>query len=320
MADLYNLQLDDGLLEEQGQRGEEEEQQQHLPQDSQQIAGEEGEEEERERLDLPPALEEAEERKRQQHHRRAADESGRTPDFDDRVDLEDVVGGPVVRPQVSGADADDEEEDEIASAAYAKLKDIWTQELDSPELLPYDEETIRTLTEALKRQEERIDDILTYGGAGGGGSALASANLDALAVNLLRVDADRVKFVICSLLRERLRKIEEHPLHMRQFVDRMSDAEVEYLRGYGSLLERHLHRTVLDHFPQDAWKKLDAPEMIDEPDLDTYVFVKSTEDVEIDNGTPDHPDYQRHVKGTCLIVRYSKIRDLFVERKVKLLM
>ena len=319
MADLYNLQLDDGLLEEQEgpQEGEDEQQQvqqeqrQHLQQDSQNSDDEEGG---RERLELPAALEEAEERRRNKRQHHGGDGRGRTPadDADERFDLEDVVGR--LQPQVSS-----EDDVVVGAATYSKLKTLWTQELDSPELLPYDEETIQSLTEALKRQEERIDDLQTYGSTGEASTG-NSANLDALAVNLMRVDADRVKFVICSLLRERLRKLEEHPLYMRQFVDRMSDGEVEYLKGYGSLLESHLHRTVLDHFPQDAWKKLDSPEMIDEPDLDTYVFIKTKDDVAIDNGTPDNPDFQQHDKGTCLIVRYSRIRDLFVQGKVQLLM
>ena len=86
------------------------------------------------------------------------------------------------------------------------------------------------------------------------------------------------------------------------------------------LLERHLHRTVLDHFPQDAWKKLDAPEMIDKPNLETYVFVKALDDVAIDNGTKDVPDIQHHEGGTCLIVRYSRVRDLFLQDKLELLL
>lgn len=85
-------------------------------------------------------------------------------------------------------------------------------------------------------------------------------------------------------------------------------------------MESHLNRTVLDHFPQDVWKKLDAPEMIDEPDLDTYVFCKVKDDVAIDNGTVDRPNLQQHSEGTCLIVRYNKIRELLLEERVELLM
>jgi DNA replication complex GINS protein SLD5 C-terminus len=111
------------------------------------------------------------------------------------------------------------------------------------------------------------------------------------------------------------------------------------LRTYLKLLEGHLHKTVLDHFPpQQVWKTLDAPEMIDEPDLSTYVFCRSKEDVTIADGDGDgdraHPiryddtdDFDRDAAasyraaaGVCLIVRYSRVRNLFLQGKIELLM
>jgi hypothetical protein len=96
--------------------------------------------------------------------------------------------------------------------------------------------------------------------------------------------------------------------------------QAEYLKEYGALLERHLNRTVLEHFPQQAWKKLDEPEMIDEPDLGAYVFIKTKENVAFDNGTADNPDLQQFAEGTCLIVRYNRIRELFLNNQVEFLM
>ena len=91
-----------------------------------------------------------------------------------------------------------------------------------------------------------------------------------------------------------------------------------FLKEYGTLLEGHLRATVLDHFPQDVFKQLDEPEMIDEPDLETYIFIRCKEDVLIDNATDNtQPDW--HEKGTVLIVRYSRIRELLLENKVELL-
>lgn len=83
-------------------------------------------------------------------------------------------------------------------------------------------------------------------------------------------------------------------------------------------------RTVLDHLPQDVWKNLDEPGMIDEPDLETYVFIKTKENVSIlvgnDDDGDDEPMLQQHEAGSCLIVRYNLIRDLFMDDKVELLM
>lgn len=106
-------------------------------------------------------------------------------------------------------------------------------------------------------------------------------------------------------------------LHVYLFA--ISRGKVDFLKGYGQLLESHLRKTVLDHIAKDAYKNLDEPEMIDSPDLDQYVFVKVKETAEIDSGTEDEPMPQQHPAGTTLITRYSKIRDLFAQGKVELL-
>jgi DNA replication complex GINS protein SLD5 C-terminus len=104
------------------------------------------------------------------------------------------------------------------------------------------------------------------------------------------------------------------------------------LKEYTSLLDSHLHKTVLDHFPQDVWKRLDEPEMIDEPELTSYVFVRTKEEVTIginrddfnenedDNSvTNRHSHATVHDKGSCLIVLYSTVRNLFLQDKIELL-
>ena len=111
-----------------------------------------------------------------------------------------------------------------------------------------------------------------------------------------------------------------------------------YLRQYGELLEKHYRRTVLDHLPKEAWKKLDEPDMIDSPDLEQFVFCRVVDTVSIDvsgeskvlNRDLDEEDddeddnfgdnIQEHAAGSYLIVMYKQIRDLVLEGKVELLM
>jgi hypothetical protein len=100
---------------------------------------------------------------------------------------------------------------------YDKLKRMWAQELCSPELLQYDAETIDTLLADLRLQEERMD---VWEGTG-------NKNTDALMVRLLNIDAERVRYLLCNLFKQRLHKIEAYPLHnMRENVKRMSTNEV----------------------------------------------------------------------------------------------
>jgi len=140
-------------------------------------------EEDRERVELPDAFSQKD----------SAPET-----TDERVDLEDFAA-----------------HESLQDLPYTKLQRMWTQELNSPELLPYDEETIQTLIEAVQQQEERSDDIDT-----------GNANMDALLGSILKIDAERVKFLVSDLLKTRLKKIEAHPLHMREHIDRMSENEV----------------------------------------------------------------------------------------------
>ena len=112
--------------------------------------------------------------------------------------------------------------------------------------------------------------------------------------------------------------------------------KVSYLRQYGELLEKHYKRTVLNHLPKEAWKKLDEPEMIDSPALEQFVFCRVVENVQIDvsgetkildreyEQDDEDEDYgdniQEHAAGSYLIVMYKLIRDLVLEGKVELLM
>lgn len=91
----------------------------------------------------------------------------------------------------------------------------------------------------------------------------------------------------------------------------LASFQVNFLREYGAAVERHLQTTVTDHFPQDVWKQLDADDMIDEPDLEAFVFVKCSDDIEIGD--------QYHTKGTCIIVRYERIREFCLTGQVELL-
>ncbi|GKY93076.1 hypothetical protein MPSEU_000275900 [Mayamaea pseudoterrestris] len=273
MADLHHL-LDE-VLEPQQQDEQPDEQ------------AEDWNEEDREQLTLPAALVEAERRKLND-----------TPDATDeeRLDLGDVTGFTDLK----------------GDTIYSKLQSLWTQELCSPEILPFDNDTVQALLEALETQEERMEELQTQGSS-------ENVHLDALMTRILKIDAERAKFLLSGLLKQRLGKLEEYPLHMREHLDRLSDLEKAYLKEYGTMLERHLRKTVLDHFPQEVFKQLDEPEMIDEPDLETYIFVRCKEDVLVDNATDNTPP-DWHVKGTVLIVRYSRIRDLYLENKVELLM
>lgn len=103
----------------------------------------------------------------------------------------------------------------LAELPYTKLKTWWQQERQSPELLPYNEELLQGLIRSVEERLEMENAELS-----------SNPNLQALFASLVRMDTERVQYVVTDLLRTRLEKIEKHPLYMRRMADRMSVAEV----------------------------------------------------------------------------------------------
>lgn len=183
---------------------------------------------------------------------------------------------------------------------YDRLHHLWLQERHCPELLEYDEEMVSTLVDEFDERQEGIDQLLE-----------STEAVELLIANVAQQDLDRAKFVLSDWLTQRLHKIEAHPLHMRDKLSHMSDKEIEYLQGYGALMEHHLKATVLDAIPQ-AWQALDEPNMIDKPDYDGYHFWLVNETI-VDR------DEIEHEEKSCIVARYSDMRENMRERKVELL-
>ena len=238
----------------------------------------------------------------------------------------------------------DVEDDIKEDDDYSTLKRLWSQEVHCPELLPHDNEHISLFMELLESQEDSIEQLQAKS------SSSSDTNMASLVASIYKMDAARVRFMMTDLGRTRLNKIEKYALHMRDHLEVMSEPEVcvcmcfctcrfliktvltfmypqiNYLKQYGSLLDRHFSRTVLDHLPKEMWRVLDEPEMIDRPNLDQFVFCRIKETVEIDNFDPlgqeeqDDLNIQEHVVGSCLIARYSAIQDLMFQGKIELVM
>eukprot|EP00970_Alexandrium_tamarense_P001200 scaffold128_cov198-Alexandrium_tamarense.AAC.23 len=235
---------------------------------------------------------------------------------------------------------DGDGEGRIPDQEYEQLKSLWYQELASPELLYADAEIVSLHVDVLEGQEETIDDLLLRSKhqhnprqqKDGG----ASGELASLVAQITKMDLDRTRFMLVDLARTRMAKIENHALHNRTLVDRMTAEELEYLKQYGALQEKHFNRTVLDHLPRE-WNQLDNPEMIDSPNLEEFVFCRVLETVQIDvsgdgsdgsgGGFMSQEDedgfgetVQEHQAGACLIVMYKTIREFVLEGKIELLM
>ena len=115
------------------------------------------------------------------------------------------------------------------------------------------------------------------------------------------------------------------------YIHTTQSSQTNYLQQYSALLRKHHHRTVLQHLPKEAWKKLDEPEMIDGPNLERFVFCRVLEPIVIDLRRENNNDenneeedlidsIQEHGEGACLIVMYETVREFVLDGKVELLM
>lgn len=255
---------------------------------------------------------------------------------DERRDDDDNSSSNVL---IAKADENDGNDSRKINPEYEQLKGLWTSELACPELLPHDADTVLNVEE-LTKQEDVIEDLLQLSkeqrqSSREGG---ASGEIASLVAQISKMDLDRTRFMLVDLARTRMAKIENHALHNRTLLDRMTEEERSYLRQYGELLEKHYRRTVLNQLPKEAWKKLDESEMIDSPDLEQFVFCHVLKTVQIDvtgepnplkkessvNEEDDESEYvenvQEHRAGSYLITMYKSVRELVFEGKVELVM
>ena len=94
-----------------------------------------------------------------------------------------------------------------------------------------------------------------------------------------------------------------------------------------------MKRSVTDHLPKEAWKKLDEPEMIVRPNLNSFVFCRVLDeegvsldnnmglDVELDSTQDSESEmYQHFQEGSQIFARYAVVRDLILKGQVELMM
>ena len=116
-------------------------------------------------------------------------------------------------------------EKQLQNLPYTHLYQAWTQERQAPELLPYPYETIQHIREGLIRyenytfqdqqQQQQPGDVNHHGRRRG---RHTNENLNALMESLLRIDAERVKFLLSDLLKRRIQKITLHPQYYTKLV------------------------------------------------------------------------------------------------------
>lgn len=210
---------------------------------------------------------------------------------------------------------DDDEEAMTAPEVLQKLEEAWLNEKFSPELLPVKSNLVECMLAQINAMETNIE----------------NAKKADLRVSIHRMEIDRIRFVVSSYLRHRLAKIEKFTSHVleeevkRRDTDAplLSDAELEFAKGYEANMINHLETTVMKKMPGPANSTYNKKEMAGRPALDSYVFLRvneTTENVLVEEATVDVGEEILDLeKGDQHIMMYKPISNLVESGAVSLI-
>jgi GINS complex subunit 4 len=149
---------------------------------------------------------------------------------------------------------------------------------------------------------------------------------------ILQTEVERWKFLIRSLLRARISKIDKHALHYLStpaLLERLSETEVAYATRRQQLLHGHYLSSFLGSFPQQLRNLNDTAggiSMIGGPDEEGGVFVRGLgsreiggEGVVIVRGRGRDGDGEVEVgRGEIVVTRWSDVRELVEKGEMEL--
>eukprot|EP00928_Gymnodinium_smaydae_P097039 TRINITY_DN8699_c0_g1_i1.p2 TRINITY_DN8699_c0_g1~~TRINITY_DN8699_c0_g1_i1.p2 ORF type:complete len:234 (-),score=74.32 TRINITY_DN8699_c0_g1_i1:192-893(-) len=205
-------------------------------------------------------------------------------------------------------------EEELINKDVPTLYKRWQNEKYAPELLPFDKQVVDNISEVVEFVNDLLEDERTD-------NDLDPNDVD----HLLRgYDLERVRYVLRDYLRIRLWKITQWPQHYSEPTNLvfLSDPEKAFLREYVELKTNFFDHRLLCAFP--ASKKglddrLDLLDMIRRPDLDKFVYIRVTGDVDpidvpptLSQGTPATQEPLQLQDGQKYLLRYSIVRKFLL--------
>lgn len=193
------------------------------------------------------------------------------------------------------------------------LKQALLNERNAPEILEYKSELVERIESQLDNQEALIEDL--------------EADVDKSAIRFIFLhEKDRLKFLLKSYLRTRMRKIEryvEHILDTDELHARLAPHEGAYAQEYFVMIGKHLKEAVLEHLPESFQSLVkesansETKDTIPTPDFDVHVFCRVLEDcghipIDSQGSTVDME------KDDVYIIRYRPIANLLYQNQVEL--
>lgn len=195
-----------------------------------------------------------------------------------------------------------EEEAITASEVLMQLEKAWTNEMLAPELLEAKPELVACMMEQLSEMEENIRRVKK-------GDFVAS---------LHQLEIERIRFVVASYLRTRLKKIETHYVILLEKSQKLlSVDELAYAKEYARNIEKLFDGLALRRMPSNL-RNLDGDKLAVMPNDDAYVFFRVLRRCnEVAAEEDEVPvDLER---GSQHIMRYRPVASLLADNSILLL-
>ncbi|KAF3911877.1 hypothetical protein AA313_de0209886 [Arthrobotrys entomopaga] len=199
------------------------------------------------------------------------------------------------------------------SKDYEDLLKWWINERAAPEILQYQDDLVERIMNRVRRQIETIED--------------QTGNLDPRAnfqLIIIQTELERVKFLIRSYLRTRIAKIDKHALHILStptLRHLLSPSEQTYLKTHQALLNELYLSSFLKNFPENLRRLDDSAggiSMVEEPDLDSAVFLRVVRDVDIEIAWEGGETVPMRA-GDVYVIRYSAVKEAVKKGDVELI-
>lgn len=187
------------------------------------------------------------------------------------------------------------------------LQNTWLNEKFAPELLPQQTDMLDLMLGQISHMEENIN------------------QLDKNDFHYIahQMELERIKYIITSYLRCRLKKIETFTRCILNEDDqrapnkkRLSDEERRYADQHMALLKKHFHHVAIQHMPQNLQEE-SAREIVT-PNLMSHIFLRANESVAsvIVGLNDEEVDLDT---GSLHIMPYKLAADLVLDGKVQLI-
>ncbi|CAI5725608.1 unnamed protein product [Peronospora farinosa] len=149
-----------------------------------------------------------------------------------------------------------------------RMRVIWVNELNAPEILQYNEEMVSEMLEQIQNQQEYVDSVNE--------DRKQLVDEKSFVNKLYQMEIDRLRYMVSSYLRTRLHKIEKFAIHIlgdAMLVQRLSMKERNFAQQFVTLYESHMNDLVLSKFDAEH-RSLTTEDMVLKPNLDGFVFCQ----------------------------------------------